>query len=101
MLFSEPFGQKGALWRIVVVNVRIGSDRELWVVVKLQHLPASVDWSRMSWKCSLSVWDQQFDEQEENMEQKSYCWWRVVDDVKSELRNPLDLNVVIHVSSKN
>jgi hypothetical protein len=43
-LFSEPFGQKGALWRIVVENqLSSDSDRQLVVYVKLQHLPASVN----------------------------------------------------------
>ncbi len=88
-----------------MVNERSGSDRKLWVGVELQHLPASFDWSGMSWKCSLSVWDQQFDEQvkntKDNIFHNSRCWWKVIDEVESELRNLLELNVVIHVSSKN
>ena len=80
------------------MNLLRDGKRELQVVVKLQHLPASVEWSGMSWKCSLKVWSRQFDEQQKNMERDSYCWWTVVENVDVETRDPLDLVVVIHVS---
>ena len=97
-LWSEPFGRSGVLWRIAVLNRLRDGKRELLVGVQLQHLPASVEWSGMSWKCSLTAWSRQFDEQQQNMERSSWCEWPVVENVDVEPRDPLDLVVVIHVS---
>jgi hypothetical protein len=101
-LSGEPFGRHDVLWIISFVNTLNGDDRQFLVHVEAHLLLENeVYYSGLSFTCSMSLWNKTFVEQKIEMKQLSPCSWDVSHVVNSESRDPLELNVTIHVITTN
>ena len=100
-LYSETFCCGGSVWQMRVSNHR-NSDgsRRLFGGVHLLHLPAVVDAAGLQWCCTLACNGELHPERNKNVEERSWCGWRLFSDVESATSDNLELIADISITRK-